>query len=117
MDRSCPADRDHIGSVYRPRNDAWPHRAQTRASLGGGDQGRWLGDADLRLRILAAGFDLGLCRRTGQAGARAMIVVMLATYMAILALFVWLRFIPFNMFWKISPLIVLLVLNIGLFIP
>ncbi len=46
-----------------------------------------------------------------------MIVVLLACYIAILALFVWLRFIPLNNFWKISPLIVLLTLNIGLFIP
>jgi len=44
-------------------------------------------------------------------------VVLLGTYIAILALFVWLRFIPFNMFWKLSPVIVLLLLNIGLFIP
>ena len=42
-----------------------------------------------------------------------MIVVLLGTYIAILALFIWLKFIPFNTFWKISPLIVLLLLNIG----
>ena len=46
-----------------------------------------------------------------------MIVVLLGRYIAILALFIWLKFIPFNTFWKISPLIVLLLLNIGLFIP
>lgn len=46
-----------------------------------------------------------------------MIVFLLACYIAILALFVWLKFIPLNLFWKISPLIVLLLLNIGLFIP
>jgi len=46
-----------------------------------------------------------------------MIVVLLNTYIAILALFVWLKFIPLNLFWKISPVIVLLVLLIGLFIP
>jgi RND family efflux transporter MFP subunit len=46
-----------------------------------------------------------------------MIVVLLNAYIAILALFVWLRFIPFNTFWKLSPIIVLLVLLIGLFIP
>ena len=38
-----------------------------------------------------------------------MIVVLLNVYIAILALFVWLRFIPFNLFWKISPVLVLLV--------
>jgi RND family efflux transporter MFP subunit len=46
-----------------------------------------------------------------------MIVVLLAAYIAILALFIWLKFIPFNLFWKLSPLIVLLLLSIGLFIP
>ena len=46
-----------------------------------------------------------------------MIVVLLNGYIALLALFVWLRFIPFNLFWKLSPVIVLLALLIGLFIP
>jgi len=46
-----------------------------------------------------------------------MIVVLLNSYLAILALFVWLRFIPFNLFWKLSPVIVLLALLVGLFIP
>ena len=46
-----------------------------------------------------------------------MMIVLLASYIAILALFVWLRFIPLNTFWKFSPLIVLLALNLGLFIP
>lgn len=46
-----------------------------------------------------------------------MMVVLMAGYIAILALFIWLKFIPFNTFWKVSPLIVLLLLNIGLFIP
>lgn len=46
-----------------------------------------------------------------------MIVVLLNSYIALLALFVWLKFIPFNLFWKLSPVIVLLVLLIGLFIP
>jgi hypothetical protein len=46
-----------------------------------------------------------------------MIVVLVNAYVAILALFVWLRFIPLNTFWKLSPVLVLLVLLIGLFIP
>jgi RND family efflux transporter MFP subunit len=46
-----------------------------------------------------------------------MIVVLLNGYIALLALFVWLRFIPFNLFWKLSPILVLLVLLVGLFIP
>jgi RND family efflux transporter MFP subunit len=46
-----------------------------------------------------------------------MIVVLLNSYIAILALFVWLRFIPFNLFWKLSPVLVLVALLVGLFIP
>ena len=46
-----------------------------------------------------------------------MIIFLVICYIAILALFVWLKFIRLNLFWKISPLIVLLLLNIGLFIP
>lgn len=46
-----------------------------------------------------------------------MIVVLLNSYIALLALFVWLRFIPFNAFWKLSPVLVLLALLVGLFIP
>jgi len=46
-----------------------------------------------------------------------MIVVLLNIYIALLALFVWLRFIPLNLFWKLSPILVLLVLLVGLFIP
>jgi multidrug resistance efflux pump len=46
-----------------------------------------------------------------------MMVFLLLCYLAILALFVWLRFVPFNLFWKLSPVIVLIGLNLGLFIP
>lgn len=46
-----------------------------------------------------------------------MIVVLLTTYIALLALFVWLGFVPLNLFWKLSPVIVLLLLLVGLFIP
>ena len=42
-----------------------------------------------------------------------MIVVLVNGYVAILALFVWLRFIPFNLFWKVSPIIVALALLIA----
>lgn len=46
-----------------------------------------------------------------------MMVVLLVSYIAILALFVWFKFIPFSTFWKVSPAIVLLLLNLLLFIP
>lgn len=46
-----------------------------------------------------------------------MIVVLLNSYIALLALFVWLRFIPLNTFWKLSPVLVLFALLVGLFIP
>lgn len=46
-----------------------------------------------------------------------MIVVLLNVYLALLFILVKLRVVPFNLFWKVSPLIVFLLLMIGLFIP
>ena len=46
-----------------------------------------------------------------------MIVVLLKTYLALLFILVKLKVVPFNLFWKVSPVLVLLVLLIGLFIP
>ena len=46
-----------------------------------------------------------------------MIVVLLNVYLVLLFLLVKLKIVRFNFFWKISPVIVLLLLLIGLFIP
>lgn len=46
-----------------------------------------------------------------------MMVALMAAYLALLFTLVWLGVIRFNAFWKTSPLIVLLLLNLGLFIP
>jgi multidrug resistance efflux pump len=46
-----------------------------------------------------------------------MIVALLNVYLVILFVLVKLKIIPFNLFWKCSPLIVLLLLMFGLFIP
>ncbi|MDM9628916.1 efflux RND transporter periplasmic adaptor subunit [Rhizobium sp. S152] len=46
-----------------------------------------------------------------------MIVVLLNVYLVILFLLVKLRIVPFNLFWKVSPALVFLLLLIGLFIP
>jgi RND family efflux transporter MFP subunit len=46
-----------------------------------------------------------------------MMNVLLLAYIALLALFVWLGLIPFNRFWKFSPVIVAVALVVGLFIP
>jgi multidrug resistance efflux pump len=46
-----------------------------------------------------------------------MMVAIMAVYLALLFTMVWLGVIRFNTFWKVSPFIVLLLLNIGLFIP
>jgi multidrug resistance efflux pump len=46
-----------------------------------------------------------------------MIIAMLVVYLALLFLLVWLHVIRFNLFWKTSPFIVLVLLNLGLFIP
>ena len=46
-----------------------------------------------------------------------MIVVLLNVYLVILFVLVKLKVVQFNLFWKISPVIVFLALMIGLFIP
>jgi RND family efflux transporter MFP subunit len=46
-----------------------------------------------------------------------MIVVLLNVYLVILFLLVKFKIVPFNLFWKVSPVIVLLLLLVGLFIP
>lgn len=46
-----------------------------------------------------------------------MIVFLLNLYLLILFLLVRFKIVPFNLFWKVSPLLVLLLLLVGLFIP
>lgn len=46
-----------------------------------------------------------------------MIVVLLNVYLLLLFILVKLKIVPFNLFWKVSPVIVFLLLLIGLFIP
>jgi RND family efflux transporter MFP subunit len=46
-----------------------------------------------------------------------MIVVLLNTYLVLLFILVKLKIVPFNLFWKVSPVLVLLLLLLGLFIP
>jgi RND family efflux transporter MFP subunit len=46
-----------------------------------------------------------------------MIAFLLIVYLALLFMLVKLKIVPFNLFWKISPGIVLLLLLVGLFIP
>ncbi|MCG2643833.1 RND transporter [Bradyrhizobium sp. CCBAU 11434] len=46
-----------------------------------------------------------------------MMIALMALYLALLFTLVWLGAIRFNAFWKASPLVVLLLLNVGLFIP
>ena len=44
-------------------------------------------------------------------------VAIINTYLVLLFLLVHFKIVPFNLFWKLSPVFVLLVLLIGLFIP
>jgi multidrug resistance efflux pump len=46
-----------------------------------------------------------------------MIIAILNVYLVILFILVKMKIVPFNLFWKCSPLIVLLLLMFGLFIP
>jgi hypothetical protein len=63
--------------------------------------------------------DLGLCRhsRGPQGGGAAMIVALFNVYLVILFFLVKFKIVPFNLFSKVSPLLVLLLLMFGLFIP
>lgn len=46
-----------------------------------------------------------------------MIAFLFNGYLLLLFVLVWLKVVPFNLFWKISPVLVLLALLVGLFIP
>ena len=46
-----------------------------------------------------------------------MMIAIMSVYLALLFALVWLGVIRFNTFWKVSPLILLIILNLGLFIP
>jgi multidrug resistance efflux pump len=46
-----------------------------------------------------------------------MIIFLLNAYIVILLILLWLRVVPRNLFWKISPVFVLLLLLVGLFVP
>lgn len=46
-----------------------------------------------------------------------MIIFLFNVYLLILFLLVHFKVLPFNLFWKISPIIVFVLLNLGLFIP
>src|SRR5262249_46265041 len=83
-----------------------------------GNRGR-LGHALPRLCAVAAGPDLGLCRHSGRGErrGRTMIVVLLNTYLVLLFILVKTKLVPWNLFWKVSPVLVLCLLLFGLFIP
>lgn len=46
-----------------------------------------------------------------------MIVALLNVYLVVLFILVKMKIVPFNLFWKCSPLLVLLLLLFGLFVP
>jgi multidrug resistance efflux pump len=86
--------------------------------MGAGGGGGRLGHIAVRLRVLAHRFDLGLCRCPGSAkGDSAVIIAILIVYLVLLFILVKLRIVPFNLFWKISPAIVFVLLLFGLFVP
>jgi multidrug resistance efflux pump len=95
------------------------HRQKPRTPLGAGCHHSGMGHVDLRLCAVAARIDLGLCRhsRGPQGGGAAMIVALFNVYLVILFFLVKFKIVPFNLFWKVSPLIVLLLLMFGLFVP
>src|SRR5258707_15419466 len=105
--------------VLHRRLAARTYRENPRPSAGTGRDGSRLGHIDLRLRAVASGADLGLCRRASarKDGAAAMMIAIMAVYLVLLFALVRLGIVAFNLFWKTSPFIVLLLLNLVLFIP
>ena len=80
----------------------------TRASVGAGGDGRGLGHIALRLRAVAGRADLGLCRRApAQGGSRRHDRRIHTVYLVLLFLLVHFKIVRFNLFWKLSPFIVL----------
>jgi len=118
LDRSshtrCKRDRD----LFHRRITSRTCRQKPRPPMGDCGHRRRLGNVDLRLRPLADRADLGLCRHPGtQGGGAAVIIAILNVYLVLLVILVKMMIVPFSLFWKISPLIVLLLLMFGLFIP
>ena len=104
-----------IARVLHRRLAAGAYREDPRPSAGAGGNGRRLGHTDLRLCAVAGRADLGLCRRSGRAGdgAAAMMIAIMAVYLVLLFALVHFGVVAFNLFWKASPFIVLLLLNLG----
>ncbi len=90
-----------------------------QSSMGAGGDGRRLDHAVVRFCIVAARLHLGLCRRalSAQVGRRVMAVAIINTYLVLLFLLVHFRVVRFNLFWKVSPFLVLLLTLFGLLIP
>src|SRR5262245_58914337 len=119
MDRSDRARRQQRLRCRLPRDAARDDCETTRASVERGRNSRRLGNALPWVCPLATRSHLGLrrCAPSSKSGAGSMIVVLLNTYLLILFLLVKMKIVPFNLFWKVSPLLVFLLLLVGLFIP
>src|SRR5215475_8211673 len=119
MDRADCAGTQHNRGRDRACHASRQDRNTTTSSLGTCGHRRRLGDAVPRLCLVADRAHLGVRRYPDRAsrGGRAMIVVLLNTYLVILFILVKTKIVPFNLFWKVSPLLVLILLGVGLFIP
>src|ERR1700756_1887116 len=115
---------DHPGCergrrVLHRRLAARTHRKNPWPSARAGRDGGRLGHLDLWLCAVANRAGLGLCRctRLASEGAAAMMIAIMAVYLVLLFALVRFGIVTFNLFWKCSPFIVLLLLNLLLFIP
>ena len=119
LDRPHHPGRQRDRRVLHRRLAAGSHRQNPRPSTRAGRDGRWLGHIDLRLCAVAGRAGLGLCRcaRRASEGAAAMMIALMAVYLVLLFVLVRFGIVAFNLFWKCSPFIVLLLLNFLLFIP
>jgi hypothetical protein len=120
LDRLGRAGGKHRRGGHFPRGVVGNNRQEAQSSLGAGGRGRGLGHAVPWFRIVEGRADLGLCRHPGSAyssGGATTIDVLLNVYSIILLVLMKSTIVPFNLFWKVSLVIVLLLLLVGLFIP
>src|SRR6478609_3403080 len=118
MDRAGDSSRQRDRRFLYCRMVAGTHCKIPQPPACAGRDGRRLGDAYLRIRPLAARLDLGLPRRTRTQRWRCvMAVAILNIYLVLLFLLVHFKIVPFNLFWKASPFIVMAIVLICLFIP
>src|SRR5262249_53705281 len=100
-----------------PAVAAGAHLGPCRRAATAGPAARAAGVAGFPGAGSAALSRCGAGGRAARARGGGMIVFLFNLYLVLLFILVKLKLVPFNLFWKISPLIWLAILAVGLFIP